>query len=530
MSDFIIGTPFLPQPAKVDLLMAVGEGMSLFSEEIAVDLGDDSIPIRATLKANKCIYLGLYPVVIFLRAGRSDIEKIGKADDLPQKLQKFRLPVLERVAHHLVQPIGQLRNLAVRVAVGKIGPPAEPPVQCQRYQKESPGQPSIGIFPEYPLGFSPRVPSGHFRLRDGMDAAWTVERGWELMVPAPTMGAVRQVPRSNQVEVAPPFLPERPAGTCEHRRDGGKRTAMTSSPGEKIMSATPNRKMRSWLFAPGDSARKMAKAQASEADIVILDLEDAVAPENKPLARTMIYDVLKAADEASRHRLFVRINPLDGPHTLADLAAIIPGQPGGIMLPKSSGRGDVERLDHYLSALEVANGIAEGTTPVIVLVTETAAAMFSTGDYRGAPRVIALTWGAEDLADSIGASRNRNPDGSYGYTYELARSLCLLGAAAAEVTPIDTVEPDFRNTDALRLRAETVRRQGYRGMLAIHPDQVPVINAAFTPGEAEIADAREVVALFAANPGAGTIGHKGGMLDRPHLSRAQQLLAQVGET
>lgn len=295
------------------------------------------------------------------------------------------------------------------------------------------------------------------------------------------------------------------------------------------MSAISALPMRSWLFAPGDSERKMAKAQASEADIVILDLEDAVAPENKPLARTMVLDTLSRADEEARRRLFVRVNPLDGPHTLADLAAILPGRPGGIMLPKASGRADVERLDHYLSALEVAHGIGEGSTQVIVLVTETAAAMFTTGDYRGAPRVTALTWGAEDLADSIGASSNRNPDGSYGYTYEMARSLCLLGAAAAEVTPIDTVEPDFRNLDALKHRAETVRRQGYRGMLAIHPDQVPVINAAFTPGEAEIAHAREVVALFAANPGAGTIGHKGGMLDRPHLSRAQQLLAQVGE-
>lgn len=294
-----------------------------------------------------------------------------------------------------------------------------------------------------------------------------------------------------------------------------------------LKSALP---MRSWLFAPGDSERKMAKAQASEADIVILDLEDAVAPESKAGARAMVLATLKAADGEARQRLYVRVNPLDGPHTLEDLAAIMPGRPGGIMLPKASGRGDVERLDHYLSALEVANGIAQGTTPVIVLVTETAAAMFTTGDYKGAPRVVALTWGAEDLADSIGASSNRNADGSYGFTYEMARSLCLLGAAAAEVTPIDTVEPDFRNIDALRMRAETVRQQGYRGMLAIHPDQVPVINAAFTPGEEELAHAREVVALFAANPGAGTIGHKGGMLDRPHLSRAQQLLAQAGES
>lgn len=299
--------------------------------------------------------------------------------------------------------------------------------------------------------------------------------------------------------------------------------------GESLMSAMPPLKMRSWLFAPGDSDRKMAKAQGSEADVVILDLEDAVAPENKALARTMVRSTLSEADAAMRRRLFVRINPLDGPHTLADLAAVMPGMPGGIMLPKVSGRADVDQLDHYLSAFEAAHDVPQGTTKVIVLVTETAAAMFTTGNYRGASRVIALTWGAEDLSDALGASSNRNADGSYGFTYELARSLCLLGAAAAEVAPIDTVEPDFRNLDALRLRAETVRSQGYRGMLAIHPDQVPVINAAFMPGEAEIAHARKVVALFDANPGAGTIGHEGGMLDRPHLSRALQLLAQVGE-
>jgi citrate lyase subunit beta/citryl-CoA lyase len=295
------------------------------------------------------------------------------------------------------------------------------------------------------------------------------------------------------------------------------------------MSATPPLKMRSWLFAPGDSERKMAKAKASEADIVILDLEDAVSPDNKPQARTMVRQVLASCSAAERGRLFVRVNPLDGPHTLADLAAVMSGVPGGIMLPKVSGRAEVEQLDHYLSAFEAAHDIVVGSTKVIVLITETAAAMFTTGDYRGAPRVIALSWGAEDLSDALGASSNRNPDGSYGFTYELARSLCLLGAAAAEVVPVDTVEPDFRNVDALRVRAETVRNQGYRGMLAIHPDQVPVINAAFTPGDEELAHAREVVALFDANPGAGTIGYKGGMLDRPHLSRALQLLAQVEE-
>ena len=287
-------------------------------------------------------------------------------------------------------------------------------------------------------------------------------------------------------------------------------------------------KMRSWLFAPGDSEKKMAKALAGPADMVILDLEDAVANENKPLARKMVRDFLEA-NAAERSRIWVRVNPLDGPHTLDDLVAIMPGRPGGIMLPKVYSRADVELLDHYLTAFEAASRIERGTTPVIVLITETAEAMFHTGTYKGAPRVIALTWGAEDLADSIGASSNRNPDGSYSFTYELARSLTVLGAATAGVAAIETIQGDFRDLEGLRLRAEKVRRDGFRGMLAIHPAQVEVINAAFTPAEAELAEAREIVALFDANPGVGAIGWKGGMLDRPYLSRALTLLAQAGE-
>ena len=281
---------------------------------------------------------------------------------------------------------------------------------------------------------------------------------------------------------------------------------------------------RSWLFAPGDSERKMGKAAAGTADVVVLDLEDAVTEEGKPKSRSMISAFLAAQPKEGRSRLWVRVNPLDGPHTLADLAAVIPAQPGGIMLPKSRGRQDVELLDHYLSALEVSAGIEQGSTKVIVLVTETAEGMFTTGTYKGAPRVVAMTWGAEDLADAVGASENRDPDGSYGFTYELARSLCLLGAAAAGVTPIETIQGDFRDLAGLRKRAEKARRDGYRGMLAIHPIQVDVINAAFTPTEEELAAAQEIVDLFAANPGVGAIGYQGAMLDRPHLARAQALL------
>ena len=294
------------------------------------------------------------------------------------------------------------------------------------------------------------------------------------------------------------------------------------------MSNYTLRRMRSWLFAPGDSERKMAKAHASDADMVIFDLEDAVASENKVQARALIREFL-GKEDTQRDRVFVRVNPMDGPWTLDDLAAVMPGRPGGIMLPKVGSRKDVEVLDNFLSALEAANGIETGSTSVLILVTETARSMFHCGDFAGAPRLVGMTWGAEDLADSIGASGNTDADGNYGFTYELARSLCLLGASTAGVPAIDTIHGDFRDLDGLEKRANRVRREGFRGMLAIHPEQVDIINAAFTPGEEEISEAREIVALFEANPGVGAIGYKGGMVDRPHLSRARQLLAQAGE-
>ena len=281
---------------------------------------------------------------------------------------------------------------------------------------------------------------------------------------------------------------------------------------------------RSWLFAPGDSERKMEKATAGPADIILLDLEDSVAQAEKPKARQMVTALLKAHD-LQRARLWVRINPLQGPHALADLAAIMPASPGGIMLPKARARADVDTLDHYLSAFEAASGTEQGAAKIIALVTETAQAMFTAGGYAGAPRLVAMTWGAEDLADALGASENRDEDGSYGFTYELARSLCLLGAAAAGVSAIETLHGDFRDEVGLRKRAVRMRRAGFRGMIAIHPAQVDVINEAFTPSAEELAAAQEIVSLFAGNPTAGTIGHKGAMLDRPHLARAQAVLA-----
>jgi citrate lyase subunit beta/citryl-CoA lyase len=283
---------------------------------------------------------------------------------------------------------------------------------------------------------------------------------------------------------------------------------------------------RSWLFAPGDSEKKMEKAAGGPADVVLLDLEDAVAEAEKPRARELVPAFL-AAHPAQRARLWVRINPLQGPWGLTDLAAVVRARPGGIMLPKSRGRADAERLDHYLSALEAAADIEVGSTKVIALLTETAESMFTCGDYAATPRLASLTWGAEDLADSLGAMSNRDETGRFGFTYELARSFCLLGATAAGVPAVDTIYGDFRDEAGLRARASEARRMGFRGMLAIHPGQVEPINEAFTPSAAELAEAQEIVDLFAANPGAGAIGHKGAMLDRPHLARARQVLAQV---
>lgn len=281
---------------------------------------------------------------------------------------------------------------------------------------------------------------------------------------------------------------------------------------------------RSLLFAPGDSERKIAKAGASGADLVLLDLEDAVAEANKPAARALVAAHLKTAERAQPQ--WVRINPLDTPHALADLAAIVPGRPDGIMLPKAT-RAEAELLHHYLTALEAAHGLPQGGIRTIVVATETAPAIFGLGNYGGCPRLAALTWGAEDSATALGATHNRDENGEYDFPYQVFRALALAGAAAAGVTPIETIHGDFRDLDGLANVAAKARRAGFRGMLAIHPDQVAVINQAFSPSLAEIERAQRIVALFDANPGAGTIGLDGEMLDMPHLKRAQAVLAMV---
>jgi citrate lyase subunit beta/citryl-CoA lyase len=283
---------------------------------------------------------------------------------------------------------------------------------------------------------------------------------------------------------------------------------------------------RSLLFVPGDSPRKLAKAAGAGADMLLLDLEDAVAEAEKPQARTIVRRYLDDFN-GSGERPWVRINALSTLHALHDLAAIVGGKPGGIMLPKARSRADVMALDHYLSALEVAAGVEPGAIRIMIVATETPEALFNIGGYAGAPRLAAMTWGAEDIATALGAIDNRLPDGSYDHPYQLARSLCLAGAAAAGVPAIETIHGNFRDTDGLHATATAARRAGFTGMMAIHPDQVAIINQAFTPGEEEVARAKRIVALFAANPELGTIGMDGEMLDVPHLKRAQAVLARA---
>jgi citrate lyase subunit beta/citryl-CoA lyase len=260
----------------------------------------------------------------------------------------------------------------------------------------------------------------------------------------------------------------------------------------------------------------MEKALRAGADALILDLEDAVAPSAKSEARRHVAEFLNANSSA---RLWVRINPLDGDEADKDLGAILASHPDGIVLPKAEGGASVAELTRRLS--ERGNATAQ----ILAIATETPAAMFQLGSYGGSKRLAGLTWGAEDLPAAIGAATSREPDGRFTPPYELARSLCLFGAAAAGVAPIETVYPAFRDLEGLAAYAARARRDGFTGMMAIHPDQVPVINVAFTPSEAEVAHARAVVAAFEAQPGAGTLSLDGRMIDRPHLVQAQRTLA-----
>ncbi|MSO77368.1 MAG: CoA ester lyase [Alphaproteobacteria bacterium] len=284
--------------------------------------------------------------------------------------------------------------------------------------------------------------------------------------------------------------------------------------------------LRSFLFVPGDSERKLAKAGDLPADALILDLEDSVSQANLPTARKMTRAYLHAHQDRARQQLWVRINPLDTSFALEDLAAVVGGSPDGIVLPKTYSAAEAVRLDHYLSALEAREGIALGKVGILVVATETARSLFTLDSFIGAtPRLYGMTWGAEDLAAALMAGTNRTPAGAYEDVYRLARSLCLAACRAAGVEPVDSVYPDFRDLAGLEAEALQGRKTGFTGKIAIHPDQVAPINRAFSPTAEELAHARRVVAAFAA--GVGTVSLDGKMLDMPHLKQARHLLERA---
>jgi citrate lyase subunit beta / citryl-CoA lyase len=284
--------------------------------------------------------------------------------------------------------------------------------------------------------------------------------------------------------------------------------------------------MRSLLFVPGDSEKKFAKAMASRADALILDLEDSVAPSAKEAARGTVRAAIEAArKEKARPLIYVRVNPLDSGLIEADLDAVIPVRPDGVMLPKSRGGQDIMHLSTKLAVREAESDLPDGEIAILPIATESAAALFNMGSYAGASRRLsALTWGAEDLSADVGASTNRLTDGAYTDPYRLARALALFAATAAEIAPIDTVFVNFRDQAALAAECEAARRDGFTGKLAIHPDQVATINSAFTPSPKAIARARAILDAFLANPGVGVLGVEGEMVDRPHIKRAERLL------
>ncbi len=283
--------------------------------------------------------------------------------------------------------------------------------------------------------------------------------------------------------------------------------------------------LRSMLFVPADSERKLAKALGCGADVLILDLEDSVAGAHKVAARSTAAQFIAAHAATLQSALFVRINPLDSGLAMGDLAAVVSPGLAGVMLPKTHGAGDVVHLGHALDALEARAGMEPGSVCIVPVATETPQAMLSMqGFCAPVARLAALTWGAEDLSAAVGAVSNRDEDGAFSPLYEWAASLCLCAAAAAGVPPIDTVHTDFRDSAGLAAACRTSRRRGFRGRLAIHPEQVPIINAAYSPSEAEIAHARRIVDAFAAQPDAGTLSIDGVMVDLPHLTQAKRTL------
>ncbi len=279
-------------------------------------------------------------------------------------------------------------------------------------------------------------------------------------------------------------------------------------------------RLRSLLFVPGDRPDRFAKAAASGADALILDLEDSVAPSARDAARAAVAAELGRAGQVPR---FVRVNPLGSGQVEGDLAALAGLKPAGVMLPKAEGAESVARLAERLAAAGI-------DAPILPIATETPAAVFALGSYAMVARHLAgLTWGAEDLPAAIGAATAREADGRYTAPYAMVRSLALFAAHAAGVAAIETVYPAIRDLDGLAAYARRAARDGFTAMMAIHPAQVPVINAAFTPDAAQVAAARAIVAAFAAAPGAGVCQVDGRMVDAPHLKQARRLLARAGE-
>jgi len=287
--------------------------------------------------------------------------------------------------------------------------------------------------------------------------------------------------------------------------------------------------MRSLLFVPADSARKLEKAMTSGADALIVDLEDSVALDGKTKARESAAAFVKEAMASkTRPYILVRVNSLQTGLTDADLDAVARANPDAIMLPKAEGGASVMHADAKLAVREAINNLPDGHIKILPIATETAASLFVAGTFAGSSaRLSGLTWGAEDLCAELGAQANRGADGHFLDPYRLARTLCLAGASAAQVPAFDTVYVDFRNSQGFHRECEEAARDGFIGKMAIHPAQVPIINDVFTPSPEALARAQSIVDSFEANPGAGVVGIGGVMYDRPHLARARRLLAQV---
>jgi len=289
--------------------------------------------------------------------------------------------------------------------------------------------------------------------------------------------------------------------------------------------------MRSFLFVPADSDRKLAKGADSGADALILDLEDAVALDNKPAARKGAIDYLQSRKPDDSQTILVRMNALDREFWQQDLANVVPAKPDAVMVPKTIPGTCIEKVCTHLTELEKENGLQQGAIKLMNVATETAASMFNLGTYgKVSERFFAMTWGAEDLAADLGARSNRDEAENYTGPYQLARTLCLLGAVAADVMPIDGICKDFRDEAALEAEARAAIRDGFTGKVAIHPAQVPVINTVFTPTEEDIAEARAVVKVFADAGNPGVVSLDGKMLDRPHLRQAESVIARAAAT